>query len=218
MALLVAEGISKSFGSFHALRNISFSAEHGEIVALTGENGAGKSTLLSILATEIKPGEGDVFLSGESIVSKPGIAVKKIAYVPQEIMLHRNLSVNDNLNFWAAAHGLKRKSAEKERIVDLLGLSPYLKSKVRDLSIGMQRRVNISAALFAKPLLMLMDEPTAGLDASSRAELTDFVLNMRKGGTTFIYATHMQDEVEKIADKVLHLKEGQAVGLYKQPG
>jgi ABC-type multidrug transport system, ATPase component len=208
--LLEVRGISKKFGKYEVLSDISFVLNKGEILVLLGENGAGKSTLLSVLTTLLKPDTGNVMLAGQSIIKTPKAAKGRIAYVPQEAALHNNLNVRDNLGFWAAMSGLagKDKKTAVEKIMQDFSLVDYAKIKAGKLSVGLRRRVSIAAALFGNVELMVMDEPTAGLDVSSATEIIIFVKRLRENGIAVVYVTHISDEIDILADKILHISKG----------
>ena len=205
--LLKVIELKKSYGKKMVLTDISFELSAGEILVLVGENGAGKSTLISILATIIKPDAGEVLLNGKSIIKTPSFAKGHIAYLPQETTLYNNLSVQDNLHFWATIGGMSRQE-QKDKVPQIISefrLSEYEKHKVGKLSVGLRRRVNIATALLNETALLLMDEPTAGLDAESSKEIIEIVKRLREKGMSIIYVTHVAEEIEALAARVLQI-------------
>ena len=212
--MLNVSGLSKSYGGKVALDHVSFTLAQSEVMAVVGDNGAGKSTLLSVLAAETVPDTGDVLLFGKSIFKHKRHSASKVAYVPQGIALNMNLTTMDTLRFWAAVSKLDApaRKAAYARLITLLGLQPFLKTKIKCLSVGVARRVNIAAALFSSPALLLMDEPTAGLDHTSRTALIEFIAKLPADGTSVIFVTHIRDDLEmlNLGDKlkILRLHEG----------
>ncbi len=206
----------KTYGNLRAVDHVSLGIYKGEIFAFLGPNGAGKSTLLSILATVTKPTSGDIYIKDLSIVKQGHLVKKLIGFVPQEIALYTKLSGIDNLNFWGQVYGL-RGSVLRERIRDVLtviGLENRIKDTVEHYSGGMKRRLNIAVSLLHNPQILIMDEPTAGVDVESRRCILDAVRNLSERGTTIIYTSHYREEVEGICHRMAFLKEGrvEAVG------
>lgn len=206
--MIEAKGLTKVYGTQTILKDVSFVLNPAEILIITGDNGVGKTTLLSILATMTKPTAGDILLQGKSLIDEPRQAIGKVAYIPQGIMLNMNLSTMDTLCFWAAVNKLDKKATaiECERLIKLLNLQPFLKTKIKHLSAGTKRRVNIAVSLFMKPQYLLMDEPTAGLDSPSRMELIDFTKHLAESGTAVVYVTHLQDEIPMLGENIKLLK------------
>lgn len=217
MELLEVTHVSKQFKTVQAVNDISFNVKKGEILGLLGPNGAGKSTTISMISTLLKPDSGEIIYNGESIIKKPGTIQKQLGYVPQEIALYQMLSGKENLEFWGKAYGLRGK-ALKEAIVDvseIIGIKDRLKDKVKTYSGGMQRRLNIGVALLHNPELIIMDEPTVGIDPQSRKHILDTVLRLNKEkGMTVIYTSHYMEEVEYLCNRICIMDKGQirAVG------
>ena len=202
--------IRKSFQKKIILKDVSFTLDTGKIMVLVGENGAGKSTLLSILTTLSKPDFGEVLLNNQSIIKTPALAKGHIAYVPQEIALHSHLSVRDNLYFWASMHGIARMNQTEriERLLEEFRLTDYHSHKVGKLSVGLRRKVSIAIALLSEAKLLIMDEPTAGLDKDSRHEIITNIKQLKEQGIAIIYVTHIADEIERLADTILQISDG----------
>jgi ABC-2 type transport system ATP-binding protein len=169
--MLKVENLYKNFGNIAAVDGISFEVKRGEVFGLLGPNGAGKSTTISIISTLLPPTEGEIFFEGESIFKNSKNLRQKLGIVPQDIALYPTLTGYENLRFWGNLYGLKGAEL-KERInevADIIGLNERLKDKVKKYSGGMKRRLNIGAALLHKPDLLIMDEPTVGIDPQSFA-------------------------------------------------
>jgi ABC-2 type transport system ATP-binding protein len=192
--------VVKRFGEREALRGVSFSAEPGELVAIIGPNGAGKTTLLSILAGIASPDAGFVDSSdGE------------IGWVPQQVALYRRLSVEENLLLFARLEGHGDPGASTEEMLELTGLGERRGEIVARLSGGNQQRINIAIGLLSRPAVLLLDEPSVGLDPRQRARLWEFVLGLAGAGTTVIFSTHDIQEAERYGGRLLVLADGEAL-------
>ena len=209
MTTLLLDGVTKRHGRIEALRNVSFRAEAGEFVAVLGPNGAGKSTLVQLLTALYPPDEGRIQVLGLDLVRSPVRALRGVGAVFQEQTLDLDLSVRANLRFHAGLHGLSRRDADL-RIAALLerfGLSDRLRHRARTLSGGNRRRLELARALLHSPRVLVMDEPTVGLDPDSRLALLSRVRELAAEGVTVIWTTHLLDEVGP-DDHVLRLSEG----------
>lgn len=206
--MIRVEQVSKRAGTKQILNNITFAVEKGTVLGLIGPNGAGKTTLLSILSATGKLEEGDVWIGEYSLRKNVKDARKKIGYVPQEIALYPSLSVLDNMNFWAKLAQIQKRKEKVTEIVHLLQLENYLHENVDRLSGGYKRRVNIAVALLHEPDILLMDEPTVGMDLYSKKELLPFIKNLSKKGTTIIYTSHDVEEMLYLSDRIVMLEQG----------
>ena len=195
-----AQGIVKSFGSREALKGVSFGAEPGELVAVIGPNGAGKTTLLSILAGISKPDEGRVESDNGAV-----------GWVPQQGALYRRLTVEENLLLFARLEGHEDPQTSVGQMLDLTGLGERRREVVARLSGGNQQRVNIAIGLLSRPAVLLLDEPSVGLDPRQRARLWEFVSALAVGGTTVIFSTHDIQEAERYGGRLLVLADGEAL-------
>jgi ABC-2 type transport system ATP-binding protein len=195
-----ARGIVKRFGEREALRGVSFRAESGELVAVIGPNGAGKTTLLSILAGIASPDEG-------AVDSPNG----EVGWVPQQVALYRRLSVEENLLLFARLEGHDDPRASAEEMLALTGLGERRGEIVARLSGGNQQRINIAIGLLSRPAVLLLDEPSVGLDPRQRARLWEFVLGLAGAGTTVIFSTHDIQEAERYGNRLLVLADGEAL-------
>lgn len=211
---LCVEGISKSYRGKKVVDGLSFHLAPGEVLGLIGTNGAGKSTAISMIATLAKPDEGQILFHGEDICKNPRLLRKKLGYVPQDIALYESLNGVDNLKFFGRAGGIFG-SLLKERIrsaAEMVGLTgEILKKRVSEYSGGMKRRLNIAVALLGEPKLLILDEPTVGVDLASRNMILRAVRELAEKKTAVIYVGHSMDEVEKICDRICVLDGGHTI-------
>lgn len=211
--MLKVENLYKNYGNIRAVDGISFEVKRGEVFGLLGPNGAGKSTTISIISTLIPPTKGEIIFEGESILKNPKNIRQKLGVVPQDIALYPTLSGYENLRFWGNLYGLKGQEL-KQRInetADIIGLHERLKDKVEKYSGGMKRRLNIGAALLHMPDLLIMDEPTVGIDPQSRSHILDTVLKLNDRGITIIYTTHYMEEAENLCSRICIMDEGKII-------
>jgi ABC-2 type transport system ATP-binding protein len=212
--MIEARGVTKLYRKKVALENINFRVNNGEIFGIIGPNGAGKSTLISIISTAIRPDNGDVLIDGRSVISQAAHVRKIIGYVPQDIALHSELSVLDNLKFWAHVNSSSIKNigfGEIEHLAKALELENVLKVRVENLSGGMKRRVNIAVALLNSPDVIIMDEPTVGLDIVSRKVVIKLIKDLAATGKTIVYTSHNYEEIEHLCNRILVLNEGKKI-------
>lgn len=208
--LIEVRELTKKYGRNTALHGLNFEIARGEIFGLFGPNGAGKSTLISILATLLKPTSGDIFVSGLSVRGQPDKIKREIGFVPQEIALYPMLSGRDNLDFWAGIYGLRGK-LRKERIAEATAvarLEDRITDRVSEYSGGMKRRLNIAVSLLHHPSILLMDEPTVGVDIQSRRYILDTLTALRKEGRTIVFTSHYVDELETLCDRIAVMDKG----------
>ncbi|HEX2127759.1 MAG TPA: ABC transporter ATP-binding protein [Solirubrobacterales bacterium] len=194
-----ARDLSKSFNGRPALRGVSFEARPGELLAVIGPNGAGKTTLLTILA--------GIRHADSGTLSVPG----KVGWVPQQAALYRRLTVAENLRLFARLDEVDHVDAAVERMLEQTGLRERADDQVATLSGGNQQRVNIAIGLLSAPSVLLLDEPSTGLDPRQRERLWEFVLALAGGGTTVIYSTHHLAEAERYGNRLLVLADGEDV-------
>jgi len=195
-----ARGLVKRYGDREALRGIDLAAEPGELVAIIGPNGAGKTTLLSILAGILKPDAGEL-----------GVEVGAVGWVPQQAALYRRLTVEENLLLFARLEGHEDPHASTEEMLELAGLGERRGEIVARLSGGNQQRINIAIGLLSRPAVLLLDEPSVGLDPRQRARLWEFVAGLAGGGTTVIFSTHDIQEAERYGRRLLVLADGESL-------
>jgi ABC-2 type transport system ATP-binding protein len=195
---LEARGLVKRYGQRTALRGVDVTAQAGELLAVIGPNGAGKTTLLSILAGIIRPDEGEVHLPrGE------------VGWVPQQAAVYRRLTAEENLRLFARLEKHPDPEATVTEMLELTGLTERRNDQVARLSGGNQQRINIAIGLLARPVVLLLDEPSVGLDPRQRARLWEFVAGLAGGGTTVIFSTHNIQEAERYGERLLVLADGE---------
>jgi ABC-2 type transport system ATP-binding protein len=204
MSLLKVERLSKAFAAVRAVEEVSFEVHEGEIYGLLGPNGAGKTTTLSIIAGLLKADGGKVLVGGTDFGSDPGRAKKMMGVVPQEIALYEELSGRENLEFWGRIAGLSGADARKRatELLEALSLADRAKDKIKTYSGGMKRRINLGAALLHRPRLLLLDEPTVGIDPQARMNILQFVQDLCAGGTGILYTTHYLEEAETLCRRI----------------
>ncbi len=196
--------ISKNFGKHKVVDEISFTIEKGELFGLLGPNGAGKSTSISMLSGLMKPSSGRILVNGKDIAKYPKEGKRCIGLVPQDIALYPTLSAQDNLYFWGRMYGLsgKRLKEEVDRVLKIANLEERRKDIVKGFSGGMKRRINIAAALLHRPQLLIMDEPTVGIDPQSRNSILETVKELNEEGMSVIYTSHYMEEVEFLCNRI----------------
>ncbi|MBS5927451.1 MAG: ABC transporter ATP-binding protein [Clostridium sp.] len=214
MAIIEIKNVTKRFNDKLVLDNISYEVNKGEIFGFIGPNGAGKSTLINIMTSLLVPDSGSVKICGYDIVKESIKAKENIGYVPQDIALLEELSAYDNLEFFGALYGLKGKLL-KERIKEALevtGLEDKRKQKVKKFSGGMKRRLNIATAIMHHPKVLIMDEPTVGVDPQSRNHIFTFTKKIcKEWETTVIYTSHYMEEVEELCERVFIIDLGKEI-------
>jgi ABC-2 type transport system ATP-binding protein len=205
--------LKKSFAEFQAVKGIDLIIQRGEILSLLGPNGAGKSTTISMLCGLLEPTEGDALILGHSIRSESAAARAVLGVVPQDIALYPDMSARENLLFWGKMYNL-RGALLKERVaetLDMIGLADRQNDKVGTFSGGMKRRVNIAAALLHHPQIVIMDEPTVGIDPQSRRHILDNVKALNKLGMTVLYTTHYMEEAQELSNHIAIMDTGRMV-------
>ncbi len=213
MNAIEVNNLKKSFGNLQAVQGVDFVVHQGEILSLLGPNGAGKSTTISMLSGLLTPDAGDACIMGYSITQQPKAAKAKLGVVPQEIALYPDLSARENLLFWGKMYDL-RGSALKQRVdevLEVIDLTDRQKDHVEKYSGGMKRRVNIAAALLHKPDVVIMDEPTVGIDPQSRRHILDKVKELNRQGMTVLYTTHYMEEAAELSDHIVIMDQGRII-------
>lgn len=214
MSLIEVKNITKRFDENIVLDNISLSIDEGDIFGLIGPNGAGKSTLIKIMTDLWDSNGGDVIIDGYNIKEEPLRVKEQIGLVPQEIALYESISAYDNLEFFGYLYGLKGKQlkARIDEALELVGLEGKRKEKVQKFSGGMKRRLNIACAILHHPRILIMDEPTVGIDPQSRNHIFEFTKRInRENKTTVIYTSHYMEEVEMLCNNIFIIDLGQEV-------
>ena len=200
--------ISKIYGTQKAVNDISFEAKKGEIVGFLGPNGAGKSTTMKILTGFIQPSEGAVFVSEIDVVKNPIEAQKKIGYLPEHNPLYLDMYVREYLQFQASLHQVKKEKIET--IIQQVGLSVEAHKKINQLSKGYRQRVGLAAAILHDPEVLILDEPTTGLDPNQLVEIRELIKELGKNKTVLL-STHIMQEVEAVCDRVIIINKGELV-------
>lgn len=201
--MLEVKSINKSYGKRQVLENFSMRAEQGEIIGLVGENGAGKSTLLKILATLSKPDSGELYLNGKPYKKYFKEHRKIIGYVPQDIAVWEDLTVLENMKFFAKLSPVKKTVPELTELLNNTQLDRY-DTKVSKLSGGMKRKLNLAISLINDPEFLLLDEPTAGIDLKSRIEIGEFLKTLAvRNDILIIYTSHDMNEIKEVCDRVI---------------
>jgi ABC-2 type transport system ATP-binding protein len=220
MNAIEVQNLKKNFGDFQAVRGVSFAAQAGEVLSLLGPNGAGKSTTISMLSGLLQPTEGEASIMGHSIRREPLAAKAALGVVPQDIALYPDLSARENLVFWGKMYGLRGKALTQrvDEVLEVIGLADRQKDFVSKFSGGMKRRVNIGAALLHKPQVIIMDEPTVGIDPQSRRHILDNVKELNRQGMTVLYTTHYMEEAEELSNHIAIVDAGKVVasGTYQE--
>ena len=203
---ITVNSVSKSYKSQKVLNNISFSADKGQIIGFLGPNGAGKSTMMKILTGYIKPNSGEVFVDEIDVLKNPIAAQKVIGYLPEHNPLYAEMYVREYLQFQAAIY--KVAKSQIEDCIEKVGLTLEANKKIHQLSKGYQQRVGIAAAILHNPKVLILDEPTTGLDPNQIIEIRALIQELGKNKTV-LFSTHIMQEVEAVCDRVIIIKKGE---------
>jgi ABC-2 type transport system ATP-binding protein len=201
---LRAERLTKSFGDVRAVDGVSFEVRAGELYGLLGPNGAGKTTILSMIAGLLRPDSGTVTVEEVAFASDPQRARRIMGVVPQELALYEELTARENLEFWGRIAGLAAADARRRaaELLEALTLSDRANDAVKTFSGGMKRRVNLGCALLHRPRLLLLDEPTVGIDPQARLNILEFIRGLQASGTAILYTTHYLEEAETLCQRI----------------
>ena len=217
MAAISFQSVSKSFtnarGTFTALDQVSFDSQSGEFFGLLGPNGAGKTTLISILAGLLKPGSGTIQVQGLDVQTQALQVRKLLGVVPQELVFDPFFTVREALVFQSGYFGVNHNGQWIDELLDNLGLADKANHNMRQLSGGMKRRVLVAQALVHKPPVIVLDEPTAGVDVELRQTLWQFIARLNREGHTVLLTTHYLEEAEALCGRIAMLKNGKVVAL-----
>lgn len=214
-AFLIAQNLHKSFNGHKAVDGASFTIYKGETFGLLGPNGAGKTTTIRMISTVLQPDQGDVIIGGYSVLHQRDEVCRIIGVCPQELALYPELSAMDNLVFFGRMVGLTAKGAKEQAIsnLELLGLIERARGKVDKFSGGMKRRLNLAISLMGHPQLLLLDEPTVGIDPQSRNNIFENINKLKAKGMTILYTTHYIDEADRLCDRIAIMDGGQIIAL-----
>jgi ABC-2 type transport system ATP-binding protein len=211
--MIQLRSVSKSYGNIEAVKNVSFNIEKGEIFGILGPNGAGKSTIVNILNTLVKPDAGDVIIDGVNI-KNDGETIKLImGVVPQEIALYEELSAYENLMFWGGLYDIPKQelTANVDKTLAIVDLVNRKDDRIKTFSGGMKRRINIACSLLHNPKILVLDEPTVGVDPQNRNHIFELIERLNYEGMTIIYTTHYMEEAERFCDKIAIIDTGRIV-------
>ena len=213
ISMLTVTELSKNYGDFVAVDRVSFSADKGSVFGLLGPNGAGKSTTINCIAGLLKPTSGHAAVAGHDVVRDGKAARRNLGVVPQELALYEDLPAVENLRFWGQAYGLNGKALEQrvDEVLEHIGLIDRRKDLPKEFSGGMKRRLNFGCGIVHKPPVILLDEPTVGVDPQSRARLFDLVEAERDDGACVIYTTHYMEEAERLCDSLAIIDHGKLI-------
>ena len=213
--MIQVEGLRKTYGDFVAVDDVTFEAAPGKVFGLLGPNGAGKSTTIGCICGLLKPSDGRIRVLGHDVVREARDARRGLGVVPQELAVYEDVSATENLRFWGAAYGL-RGNALRSRADEVLGYTGLLdraSEPVKNYSGGMKRRLNFGCAVMHRPKVLLLDEPTVGVDPQSRVRLFDMVREQVKDGTTVLYTTHYMEEAELLCDELAIIDHGKRIAM-----
>jgi ABC-2 type transport system ATP-binding protein len=212
---VLIEQLHKNYGSVEAVKGVSFQVEPGEIFGLLGPNGAGKTTTLRCLCTLAEPDSGKIEVSGISVVAQPKLARQKLGYIAQEVAIDKVLTGRELLQLQAALYHLPRTVAQTqiELVIQRLGLQDYIDKKSGTYSGGIKKRLDLAAGLLHQPDVLVLDEPTVGLDIESRFTVWQFLRKIRSEGTTVLITSHYLEEIDLLADRVAIIDHGQVIAL-----
>jgi len=213
VAIVEARGLVKRFGEATAVDGVDLNVEAGEVFGLLGPNGAGKTTTISMMCGLLEPTEGDVVVDGHSIRRESTKVKEALGVVPQEIALYPTLTALENLKFWGRMYGLSGGALD-ERVAEVLaiaGLEDRAKERIETYSGGMKRPINIAAGMLHRPKVLIMDEPTVGIDPQSRNHILDTARELNDAGMTILYTSHYMEEVEALCDRIAIVDHGKVI-------
>jgi ABC-2 type transport system ATP-binding protein len=211
--MLNIEHLRKSFGSLVAVDDVSFSVGRGQCLGLLGPNGAGKTTTVSIIAGLVKPEQGDVLIEGARLSGDTDPKKRRVGLVPQDLALYDELTARANLRFFGALYSLSGAALDNaiKDTLALVGLSDRADDRVATYSGGMKRRLNLAAGVLHDPDILLLDEPTVGVDPQSRHAIFENLEMLKRRGKALLYTTHYMEEVERLADRIVIMDHGRVI-------
>ena len=208
--MIAVQNLSKRFGGLQAVDRISFEVAQGELFGFLGPNGAGKTTTISMISGLLRPDEGTVIIGEHDLWSSPQQAKRQIGLVPQEVALYEEFTARENLQFWGGLYGLPRAELKQsiDKILQRVGLAERAREPVSRFSGGMKRRLNLAAGLVHRPRVLLLDEPTVGIDPQARNAILEIIRDIARQGTTIVFTTHHLEEAEKLCDRIAIMDHG----------
>jgi ABC-2 type transport system ATP-binding protein len=211
--MISVQNLSKRFGELRAVDRISFSVARGELFGFLGPNGAGKTTTISMIAGLLRPDEGTVGIGDLDLWKSPKAAKRLLGVVPQDLALYEEFTARENLHFWGSLYGISSSELKKnvQTMLERVGLAERGKEPVSRFSGGMKRRLNLAIGLVHQPKVLLLDEPTVGIDPQARNNILDIIRGIAREGTTIIFTTHHLEEAEKLCDRIAILDHGQVL-------
>jgi ABC-2 type transport system ATP-binding protein len=211
--MLDIKNLRKSFGSLVAVDDVSFSLAKGQLVGLLGPNGAGKTTTVSMIAGLVTPDRGEVLIAGHRLAGDTDPAKRRVGLVPQDLALYDELSARDNLRFFGALYSMTGRALDEAiaKALELVELADRARDRVKTFSGGMKRRLNLAAGLLHDPDILLLDEPTVGVDPQSRNAIFDNLETLKGRGKALLYTTHYMEEVERLADRIVVMDHGKVI-------
>jgi ABC-2 type transport system ATP-binding protein len=213
--VIEVQELRKQYGDLVAVDGISFAAEPGKIFGLLGPNGAGKTTTISCISGLLTPTSGRVSVMGRDVVREAKAARQHLGVVPQDLALYLDLSAAANLSYWGAAYGMSRDLLRRRiaEVLEAIGLADRGRDHVSKFSGGMKRRLNFGCGIIHNPRVLLLDEPTAGVDPQSRVRLLDLVRDQARAGTTVVYTTHYMEEAQDLCDRIAIVDGGKLLAI-----
>ncbi|GIO32394.1 MULTISPECIES: ABC transporter ATP-binding protein [Paenibacillus] len=213
MNVLDIRGLTKKFGDFVAVDNMSLTVREGEIFGFLGANGAGKSTTINMISSLLRPTSGEIRILEKDIMKQSRFAKMNLGIVPQDLAIYEDMTAYENVSFFAGLYGLRGEKLKErtEEALEFVGLSDKAKNFPKNFSGGMKRRLNIACAIAHKPKLIIMDEPTVGIDPQSRNYILTSVRKLNESGCTIIYTSHYMEEVEEICSRIAIVDHGKII-------
>jgi len=214
-AIIRITDLVKQFESLTAVDHLDLEIMEGESFGLLGPNGAGKTTIISMISCLLEPTSGDIVVADASVLQDSAKVKEALGVVPQEVALYPTLTAGENLRFWGRMYGLSGKELDMrvDEVLEMAGLADRRKERIEKYSGGMKRRINIAAGMLHRPRILLMDEPTVGIDPQSRNHILDTVRELNAQGMTILYTSHYMEEVEALCDRVAIMDHGKVIAL-----
>ena len=211
--VIEVKNLVKKYGDLTAVAEVSFTAEPGMIFGLLGPNGAGKTTTIGCISGLLKPSSGSISILGHDVVTAGRESRRQLGIVPQELALYEDLTAYENLSYWGGAYGLRGKELKSriKAVLELTELSDRAKEQVKKLSGGLKRRLNFACGIVHRPKVLLLDEPTVGVDPQSRIRLLELVREQTKNGICVLYTTHYMEEAEALCDRLAIIDHGSII-------